>query len=193
MEFNGVGLLKHKFILFICIGILAGGMAALFLFDRPDIDNGSNNDPSTIVERGSVSDNSPAPVFLLPDISGNRIALDDYLGKVVIINFWATWCIPCKQEIPILNDISQEYPEDIVFLGVNVGDNLETVRKYIEEVDVSYPILIDETGVVGITYHVVGYPTTYFVDTTGIIRGKYVGLITHRIIQQYLTPLGIEI
>jgi thiol-disulfide isomerase/thioredoxin len=145
-----------------------------------------------VVESGSVTVNSPAPIFSLPGIPGTTVRLDDYLGKVVILNFWATWCAPCKEEMPILDDYGLEHPDSVAILGIAVGDSEEFVRSYMEELNVNYPILIDKTGVVGSVYHVVGYPTTYFVDAKGIIRGKYIGLMTPRVIQQNLIPLGIN-
>jgi len=184
--------MKNKGILFIIIGILVGVIVAILTFGRYTTTTGLEEEPSTFVERGSVSDNSPAPVFSLPDTSGNLVNLGDYHGRVVIINFWATWCVPCKEEMPVLDAFSQENSENIVVLGINVGDSTEEVKNFINGVKVTYPILIDKMGVVGITYHVIGYPTTYFVDAEGIIRGKHVGSITPRLIQQYLTPLGIN-
>lgn len=181
--------MKNKVKLFVIIGILVGVIAAFLTYGRYTTTSGLDEKPPIFVERGSVSDNSPAPNFSLPDTSGNLVNLDDYRGKVVIINFWATWCVPCKEEMPILNNFSLENSENIVVLGINVGDSMEEVKNFINEVKVTYPILIDLKGVVGITYHVIGYPTTYFVDAAGIIRGKYIGSITPRLIQQYLAPL----
>lgn len=150
------------------------------------------DDLINIVERGSVSNGSPAPVFVLPDLSKNVIRLDDYLGRVVLINFWASWCAPCKEEMPVLDMYHQTYSDDLIVLGVAVADSKEAVQTYINEHPVTYPIVIDERGLVGTAYHVIGYPTTYFVDEKGIIRGKYIGPVTSRILQQNLLPLGIK-
>jgi thiol-disulfide isomerase/thioredoxin len=182
---------KKKIILFIAVAIflalLVAGLAAV----SPGTDSGQPDHTSKVVESGSVSVNSPAPIFSLPDIPGTTVRLDEYLGKIVILNFWATWCAPCKEEMPILDDYGLEHPDSVSILGIAVGDSEESVRSYMEEVNVNYPILIDETGVVGSVYHVVGYPTTYFVDAKGIIRGKYIGLMSLRILQQNLITLGI--
>ena len=166
-------------------------LAAVLAHVNPVTDAGLSEQSDRIVESGSVSVNSTAPIFSLPNLTGARVKLDDYLGKVVIVNFWATWCAPCKEEIPFLDEFSLEHPDTIAILGIAVSDSEESVRSFIEQINVSYPILIDETGVVGSTYHVVEYPTTYFVDATGIIRGKYIGLMTPRILQQNMIPLGI--
>ena len=95
---------------------------------RPDTDSDLSDRSNSIVESGSVSVNSPAPIFSLPDISGTTIRLDDYLGKVVIVNFWATWCAPCKEEMPILDQYGLEHTDSIVILGIAVGDSEESVR-----------------------------------------------------------------
>lgn len=144
-----------------------------------------------IVERGPVSIGSPAPIFRLMGLDDNSVKLDEYKGKVVILNFWATWCSPCKEEMPILNEYGAQHSDSVVIIGVAVMDSVESIRSFIQQSGVSYSILIDETGVVGSAYHVVGYPTTYFIDTEGMIRGKYVGTLSPRVLQQNLIPLGI--
>jgi thiol-disulfide isomerase/thioredoxin len=183
---------KNKIVVYVSVAIFIGLLAAVLA----TISSGSDSSPSdpsrSIVESGSVSVSSPAPIFSLPDIQGTTAELDDYLGKVVILNFWATWCVPCKEEMPFLDQYGLDHPDSIVILGIAVGDSEEEVRSFLEEMNVSYPILMDKTGVVGSVYHVVGYPTTYFVDAKGIIRGKYIGLMTPRILQQNLLPLGIN-
>jgi cytochrome c biogenesis protein CcmG, thiol:disulfide interchange protein DsbE len=184
---------KKKIVLFMAVGVflvlVVAGLAAIV----PSTDSSQPDHSGGIVESGSVSVNSPAPVFSLPDIQGTTIRLDQYLGKVVILNFWATWCVPCKEEMPILNDYGLEHPDSVAILGIAVDDSEESVRSYMDEINIGYPIVIDNTGVVGSVYHVVGYPTTYFVDAKGIIRGKYIGLMTLRILQQNLIPLGINL
>ena len=172
----------------IFIALLSAGLAII----APGTNSGMSVQSDEVVESGSVSVNSLSPIFSLPDISGITVRLDEYLGKVVVLNYWATWCAPCKEEMPILDQYGLEHPDSVVILGIAVGDSEESVRSYIDEMNISYPILIDKTGVVGSVYHVVGYPTTYFVDAKGIIRGKYIGLMTPRILQQNLIPLGID-
>ena len=184
--------MKNKIVLYLVIATIIVIVVAGLATTRPDEDSDLSGRSNNLVESGSVSVNSPAPILSLPDLSGTTIELDDYLGKVVVLNFWATWCVPCKEEMPILDQYGLEHPDSIVILGIAVGDSEESVRSFIEEINVSYPILLDETGVVGSVYHVVGYPTTYFVDAAGIIRGKYIGSITPRILQQNLIPLGIN-
>jgi thiol-disulfide isomerase/thioredoxin len=183
--------MKNKILLYIAIagfvGFLAAGLAAI----RPVTNSITPEQSGSIVERGSVNVNSHAPVFSLPEIAGATIQLDDYLGKVVILNFWATWCAPCKEEMPVLDLFGLEHTDSLVILGIAVGESSETVRSFIEELNVNYPIMIDQTGVVGSVYHVAGYPTTYFIDGKGIIRGKYIGLLTPRILEQNLVSLGI--
>jgi cytochrome c biogenesis protein CcmG/thiol:disulfide interchange protein DsbE len=184
--------MNKKIILLIAFAVMTALiMIAIPFTGRPTVIEltGQSGD---IVERGPVSVKSPAPIFSLPDLSGAMVNLDDYLGKNVILNFWATWCIPCKEEMPVLQAYGLEHPDAVVVLGIAVGDSEDSARIFTDEVKVGYPILIDETGVVGLTYHVIGYPTTYFIDAAGIIRGKYTGLLTPRILQQNMIPLGIN-
>jgi thiol-disulfide isomerase/thioredoxin len=184
--------MKRKILFFIIIGMLVGVIIAFFVYERSPIDSDMGENAPIFVERGSVSDNSSAPNFSLRDISGKMVNLDNYIGKVIIINFWATWCVPCKEEMPFLEEFSKKNSEDIVMIGIDIGDNVEDVKDFINEFHITYPILLDETGIVATAYHIVGYPTTYFIDATGIIRGKYVGLSTQRVFQQYLLPLGLN-
>jgi cytochrome c biogenesis protein CcmG/thiol:disulfide interchange protein DsbE len=174
------------------LGILTIILAVILVQRAPVSDSGISGQSMGVVERGSVSINSPAPVFTLPDLSNSIIRLDDYLGRIVIINFWASWCAPCKEEMPFLDEYGQEYSNRLIVLGVAVADTVEAVQKFLDSNPVTYPIVIDQKGLVGATYHVFGYPTTYFVDEAGIIRGKYIGAITSRILQQNLVPLGIN-
>jgi len=183
---------KKKIMIYIAIAGLVGLLAAGLAVIRPDPYLTPTDQSGVIIESGSVSVNSHAPVFSLAEVSGTMINLDGYLGKVVILNFWATWCAPCKEEMPVLDQYGSEHPDSVVILGIAVGDSLETVRSFLEGMNVSYPVLVDVSGVVGSVYHVSGYPTTYFVDAEGIIRGKYIGLMTPRILEQNLVPLGIN-
>jgi cytochrome c biogenesis protein CcmG/thiol:disulfide interchange protein DsbE len=183
---------KNKAFLFLVIGILAALLAISFTLEMP----GSGTEAGEVfkggVESGSVSVNSQAPGFTLPDHTGQLNNLDDYQGKIVILNFWATWCTPCREEMPLLDEYAARHAADVVVIGVAVDATAESVISFLGETPVRYPILIDENGMVAAAYHVAGYPMTYFLDAAGIIRGKYIGTITPRVLQQNLTPLGIN-
>jgi thiol-disulfide isomerase/thioredoxin len=182
---------KNKLFLFTLLGIMVVLLTVTFVIDRPGSTAEEQEMVTGSVGSGSVSVNSQAPVFSLPDPTGVMIKLDDYLGKIIVLNFWATWCEPCHEEMPVLDEYNTQYSESVIILGIAVNASLESTISFLQETPVDYPILIDKNGVVAAAYHVAGYPTTYFIDAKGIIRGKFVGLITPRILQQNLTPLGI--
>ena len=93
----------------------------------------------------SVQISAPAPDFTLKSLAGSNLRLEEYRGQVVLINFWASWCGPCRQEMPILDQLHQRY-EDTGFavLGVNVEGEVEPARKVLDRTPVSFPVLIDE-------------------------------------------------
>lgn len=174
-------------------GILIGILLA-FLVNTPKPKINDQDDMGRTPQvGGSVNVNSPAPIFSLPDLTGADMSLDQWQGKVVILNFWATWCSACLEEMPVLDDLYRQKMTTLMVIGIAVGDSQSAVEAFIKAHPVRYPILLDESGVTGATYQVLGYPTTYFLDREGIIRAKHVGALTHRILEQYFIPLGIDL
>jgi peroxiredoxin len=118
-----------------------------------------------------------APDFTLPDLEGNRLTLSDFKGKVIILNFWATWCPPCREEIPDFVELYEEYKDDgLVIIGVNLdrGDS-RAVKKFSKNYKINYPIV---TGNVSVTQDyggIRGIPTTFIIDRKGNIKEKYLG------------------
>lgn len=118
----------------------------------------------------------PAPEFTLPDLDGKPHALADYRGKVVVLNFWATWCPPCRYEMPAMQRAWEKVrDEDIVFIGVDVGEDTDTVFTFLADYPVDFPLLLDEEAKVIEQYPVTGLPTTYIIDPQGRITHRAVG------------------
>jgi peroxiredoxin len=118
-----------------------------------------------------------APAFQLQDLNGNNVSLEGYRDKVVLVHFWATFCIPCLGEMPVLESLWQEYGgEGLVVLGV-AGDrgNTEIVRDFAEKTGVSFPVVHDADGRVRNQYEVAALPTSYLVGRDGKISGRAVG------------------
>ena len=118
-----------------------------------------------------------APVFQLPDLNGNAVSLETYRDKVVLVHFWATFCIPCLGEMPVLESLWQEYGgKGLVILGV-AGDrgDTETVREFTEKTGVTFPVVHDADGRVRNQYEVAGLPTSYLVGRDGKISGRAIG------------------
>lgn len=123
----------------------------------------------------------PAPEFTLEDLEGNEISLKDFQGeKNVLLNFWASWCPPCRMEMPDLDRLYIDYKDDdFVVLAVNLGEDKDTVKEFIEEKGYSFPVVLDKTQEVGITYQTFSIPTSVMVDKEGIIRAYRPGLMTY--------------
>ncbi|MGG0716885.1 TlpA disulfide reductase family protein [Robertmurraya massiliosenegalensis] len=120
-----------------------------------------------------------APSFSLTTLDGKEVTLEDFLGKKILLNFWATWCPPCKEEMPDMQELYVEHKEDdFVVLAVNVTiteKNRDDVNKFVEEYELTFPILMDESGKVANQYEILSYPTSYFIDSDGVVRAKIVG------------------
>ena len=117
-----------------------------------------------------------APDFTLEGMDGQPMSLRDLQGKAVILNFWATWCPPCKEEMPALEKIYRDHREDgVVVLGVNQMEARPQVQRFLEEYNLTFPVVLDIRGEVGRLYRVRAYPTTYFIDARGVIRDMVIG------------------
>jgi len=119
-----------------------------------------------------------APDFALADINGNSIRLSDLRGQPVVINLWASWCQPCRAEMPALQRIYSEYqPQGLNLLGVNATsqDDLAAARAFTEDLGLTFPILYDNQGSVARLYALSALPTTFFIDHAGVIREVVIG------------------
>jgi peroxiredoxin len=118
----------------------------------------------------------PAPDFVLKSASGTNLRLSEYRGNVVMINFWATWCGPCRQEMPLLNDLYSRYGRvGFSLLGVNIDDDSRRAMDMAEELGVTFPVLFDERKEVSRLYQVEAMPVTVLVDRTGKVRHVHLG------------------
>ena len=117
--------------------------------------------------------------FTLPSLDGGDISLSDYRGSVVLVNFWATWCPPCRAEIPDIEAAYRERSADgFVVLGVNGQEPRETVEPFVKAQGMTYPILLDEQGTVASEYRVIGMPMSLLVDREGVIQTRHVGFLS---------------
>jgi cytochrome c biogenesis protein CcmG/thiol:disulfide interchange protein DsbE len=122
--------------------------------------------------------NRPAPDFSLTTFKGTTISLEDLRGKPVVINFWASWCPPCRIEAPLIERTWRAYKNrGLIFLGINIQDRKEDALNYIREFDITYPNGPDPTGEISIDYGVSGLPVTFFVSRNGEVARRWVGAI----------------
>ncbi len=124
----------------------------------------------------STLEGQSAPDFVLKSSAGNNLRLSEYRGDVVMINFWATWCGPCRQEMPLLDDLYGRYQRvGFTLLGVNIDDDSRRAMKMIEELGVNFPVLFDESKDVSKLYAVEAMPVTVLVDREGTVRHVHHG------------------
>lgn len=118
-----------------------------------------------------------APDFTLPDLAGKPVRLADYRGKrAVLINFWATWCLPCREEMPTLEKLWQERRASLEVLGVNLDTvGAAKVRAFVRELGLTFPILLDPALAVGRTYRIRALPASFIVDRDGVVRHREIG------------------
>ena len=119
---------------------------------------------------------APAPDFALQKLDGKSISLKDLRGKVVVLNFWATWCPPCRAEMVALNQVQQDLADrDLVVLGINQLEDPQTVQHFMQTQGLSFPVALDSLGAASQAYRVSALPTTYFIDRNGVIRDVVFG------------------
>ena len=113
-----------------------------------------------------------APDFQLPSLNGQSVSLSDFRGKPVLLNFWATWCGPCRFEMPFIQGIYEEWSDKgLVVLAINTGESSSKVRGFLQSHSLSFPVLLDTNQDVALKYNIRAIPTTFFIDKDGIIQG----------------------
>ncbi|MFQ5901006.1 MAG: peroxiredoxin family protein [Thermodesulfobacteriota bacterium] len=119
---------------------------------------------------------APAPDFVLSTPDNRLIELTEFRGKVVFINFWASWCKPCRDEMPSMERLYKRYKDKgLVILAVNIMEDTDTVKGFMDELGLTFTPLMDRKGEVKQLYNVYTIPTSYLLDKTGVIRGKAIG------------------
>lgn len=133
----------------------------------------------------------PAPDFTIKSIDGNNLNLADYYGKPVIVNFWATWCAPCRYEMPYFEKRYLELRDRLNVIAINSGESEQTVSDFIDELDLSFDVGIDVSGETQISYFAVGLPRTFFIDKDGIILAQHIGAMSEKQLDGYIKLLEI--
>lgn len=131
-----------------------------------------------------VSIGQEAPDFKLESLDGKTVKLSDYKGKKVIVNFWASWCPSCRDEIPVLNKFFTDFGDDVQILAINI-DPIENLSVFVKERQILYPVLLDKKGDASQAYGLLVVPTAFFIDEKGIIRRKYTGIPPADILREY--------
>ncbi|WAA13295.1 redoxin domain-containing protein [Fervidibacillus halotolerans] len=134
-----------------------------------------------------------APEFSLETLDGGNLSLQDLKGKVVLLNFWASWCPPCREEMPDMQKVYEQYKdENIEIVAVNMTYGRETVeqaKNFQEQLNLTFPIPLDKKAEVTKLYQIIPIPTSYFIDRDGIIRDKQIGLMTEEMMIEKLEKI----
>ncbi|KEO84370.1 redoxin domain-containing protein [Tumebacillus flagellatus] len=154
-----------------------GIMYSVFTFTKKD---------PTVLEVGQA-----APDFQLETLDGKTVKLSDYRGKVVLLNFWASWCEPCRQEMPDIEKAYETYKDQgLVVLGANLQENNVSIQGFTDTMGLTFPILMDKDGKLAVqTYKVKPIPTSFYIDKDGILRVKAEQPMTLSFIEDNVKPL----
>ncbi|MFZ5915870.1 MAG: TlpA family protein disulfide reductase [Chloroflexota bacterium] len=132
----------------------------------------------------------PAPDFSLQTVDGETVTLGALQGQPVLLNFWATWCPPCRAEMPHIQQVWQAYQADgLIVLAVDEQESAQTVGQFAAGLGLTFPLLLDVTGEVGNDFQVRALPTSFFIDRQGIVRQKFTGPMTTAILHERLQAI----
>ena len=176
--------MKNLIILLVAGLILGAGLSGFVLvgFNRtsPNPDN-----PSAVL--GGI-----APDFSLNSLDGGVVKLSQFKGKPVLINFWASWCEPCKAEMPLIQRYADRHPHDLVVIGLDAEETPVIVQSFVASMGIKFIIALDQQGAVSDLYRVDGYPTSIFIDSNGRIQAEQIGSLSDDSMIRYLSSVGVK-
>ncbi len=193
------GALKSLVLPLLIVATIVGGL--LYLERRRDTSGADDASgygivalPNALNSTGrspSPEEGRAAPDFLLPTVDGGELRLSDLRGKPVLVNFWASWCAPCRQEMPdIVRAYDERAADGLVVVAIDLQEDAGTVREFADEFGMTFPIVIDRTGQVADAWRIggpiEGIPSSYFIDANGIVRSRVFGPMTEDVLTEEL-------
>lgn len=167
-------------------GLLIVGAVSLLLLSKPGTTGASEAYTSVV----PVPVNFPAPDLKLTDIDGNEIGITDYRGQVVLINNWATWCPPCRAEMPTLEAYFQDHRQDgFTLIGIEAGDARDEVAEFATEYKLSFPVWLDPQNDSLRGFYNASLPNSYVIDRGGTVVLGWTGAISREMLEEHVTPL----
>lgn len=192
---SSVWILALVFVLFIGGAyILYGRLSADARPDNLSAQTPAETESQTPQDSDAPTETEPskveAPDFTVEDADGEKVKLSDYVGKPIVLNFWASWCSPCKSEMPEFNEAWEELDGEVQFLMVNMTDGaretVDTAKEYVEGQGFSFPVFFDTGSEAAMAYSAYSLPTTYFIDAEGYVVARAVGAIDGDTLQKGL-------
>lgn len=181
---------KTVLVLLLAFVLLLGGAYLLYTRLEGSVNTYQLSAQETRAPDGTAASETPGPVpapdFTVYDEAGNEVRLSDYLGKPVVVNFWASWCGPCRMEMPEFQEKHLELGGEVQFLMINMTggrETVETARDFIAGQGYTFPVLYDTEGDVAVTYGAYALPTTYFIDAEGYAIAQARGAINSETLQ----------
>jgi cytochrome c biogenesis protein CcmG, thiol:disulfide interchange protein DsbE len=176
------------------LAVLLGGLGLIWASRAGSLPAASAPTPPVLADQAPAPEvGRMAPDFTLVTADGTQVTLSELRGQVVLINVWATWCPPCRAEMPAIQAAYERYaPEGFTVLAVNVGEDPATVSAYMRDVGLSFAAPLDRDGAVSLNYRVTAMPSSFFVDRRGVIRSIYRGPMSHGVISGSLEQLLVE-
>ena len=190
---------RPTILIFLIMPIFAA-LVALFITNSPGVsataDNTQPTPPAVAYSPFSLID-KPSPDFILTSLTGDTVRLSAYRGKWVLVNFWATWCAPCRSEMPLLQELidgkfeeARAVPGGLSVLSVNYDETPDVIKSFMSELKLNLTVVIDLQTKVSRRYGVVQLPISYFIDPQGIIRERIIGEIKPDVLQKTLVKIA---
>ncbi len=180
-------------VLFIGVAALYGVLSENYVPEGNGLPNQSEASDESEGSSGSEKEPIPAPDFTVYDGNGNAVNLSDFLGKPVVINFWATWCGYCKQEMPAFEKLSKEYGDEVVFMMINVTDGQQETKEdavaFIKDNGYTFPVYYDVDLEATYTYGAYSLPATGFISAEGDFLGGHTGAMSEEMLRGYIEQL----
>ena len=130
-----------------------------------------------------------APDFTLPSPTGEEYTLSQWRGQAVVVNFWASWCAPCRVETPYFQELSEQYAGQVVIVGVNQGETAAVASQFVADYQLTYPVVLDQDNRISREYAIFGLPTTLFIDETGVVRHIIPGAVNKAVLESQIQQL----